>query len=181
MKLNYGCGETKLEGFINIDLEPTTKPDLICDLRKEGLPYEKNSVETIYCIHNIEHIEYHFWPHVLYEFHRVLKPQGELVLMYPEWETCAKYFLENHLGMRDFWRKTLYGRQDYPGDYHVTPVMSGNLSEHLSRSGFVDVRYKPETGDTFNTVLQCKKGFVPNKEDLLRHEIYRGSLVPVND
>ena len=34
MKLNYGCGNMKLEGFINIDIEPSVKPDITCDIRK---------------------------------------------------------------------------------------------------------------------------------------------------
>ena len=37
MKINYGCGETKLEGFVNIDIEESVEPDLVCDVRKAPL------------------------------------------------------------------------------------------------------------------------------------------------
>mgnify|MGYP001616855427 CR=1 FL=1 len=56
-KINYGCGESKLEGFINIDCEESIKPDIVCDIRTGPLPFKDNEVSVIYCIHNLEHIE----------------------------------------------------------------------------------------------------------------------------
>src|SRR5215813_9269378 len=113
MKINFGAGETKLEGYINIDLEENSKPDIICDLRKAALPFKDNEVEMVQMLHCIEHIELKYWPHVFNEFWRVLCPNGKLFLAYPEFEKCANYFLENHLGLRDLFRNTLYGRQLY--------------------------------------------------------------------
>jgi predicted SAM-dependent methyltransferase len=160
MKLNYGCGESKLEDFINVDIEKSCNPDLICDIRKESLPFKDGEIEEIWCIHNIEHIEFKYWGKVFFEFHRVLQKDGTLVLAYPEFEKCAKYFIENHLGVRDFWRMTLYGRQKYPGDYHTTPVISSHLKTYLLDNGFKDIYYTPEKGSCgeYGTILSCKRG-----------------------
>jgi len=173
MKLNIGCGETKLEGYINIDIEESIKPDLVLDVRKQNLPYEENSVERITCLHNIEHIEYkyHFW--ILQQFYKVLIPDGFLILAYPEFEKCVKNFLSNNRGLKDFWRATLYGRQLYPGDYHVTPMVTEDLIPLLKDVGFTNIKHIPEIGEEYNTFLTCNKGIKPlNQEDLLRIEVF---------
>lgn len=173
MKLNIGCGETKLDGFINIDLEESVKPDLVLDLRKQPFPYEKDSVELIQCIHNLEHIELKYWPTILSEFFRVLKPEGKLYLAYPEFEICAKNFIENHLGMREFWRATLYGRQLYPGDYHVVPMRTAEVLTYLEEAGFHEFNYGPEPRELYNTFIIAHKGkLFDTKEDVLKRELF---------
>jgi len=174
MKLNIGCGENKLEGYVNVDIEESVKPDLAIDVRKEAFPYENNSIEEIICTHNIEHIEYRFHPIILTEFHRVLTPQvGRLILAYPEFEICSKYFLSNHKGLKDFWRATLYGRQLYPGDYHVTPMLTSDLIILLTNIGFKEIKFGPEENEDYNTFLVCYKGNkARSHEDLLREEIF---------
>jgi Methyltransferase domain len=173
VKLNYGSGENKLDGCINVDCEAKTKPDLICDLTKDSLPFENDSIDTIYCIHNIEHIEQHFWPHVFTEFRRVLKIDAPLILMYPEFEVCSRYFLENYKGMRAFWRACLYGRQLYDADYHVTPMVTSEVCNHLKMSGFHNIRYAPEDQEPQYTVLKALKAAeLITKETLLRREVF---------
>lgn len=173
LNLNYGCGETKLKDYVNIDLEPTTKPDLLLDLRKEPFPYSDDTVDLIQCIHNIEHIERKFWPVILGEFYRVLKPEGALRLAYPEFEVCAKNFLENFRGQRDFWRATLYGRQLYPGDFHVVPMVTSELVGHLEYIGYHNIKSCPEPGRGYNTFLVAKKGPIPfSKEEIIKREIF---------
>jgi len=173
LKLNYGCGETKLKGFVNIDIEKKTKPDLLCDLRKKPFPYKNNSVELIQCIHNIEHIEQRYWPQVFAEFWRVLRPDGELRLAFPEFERCAKNFLENFRGQRDFWRKTLYGRQLYPGDYHIVPMVTGEVLEFLQDAGFRKIKAVPEPAEPYNTFMVAHKGSLPmNREQLIRQQVF---------
>lgn len=176
-KLNYGCGERKIEEFINIDIEPSIKPDLVCDLRKDAFPFENESIDEIWCLHNIEHIEIHYWPHIFYEFNRVLKLDSTLVLAYPEFDICVKYFLENYRGMKHFWQATLYGRQLYLGDYHVTPVQSPVLSQHLNMSGFVDIKWAPDDIAEYNSFMKAKKGIVLNRENIIRKEVFGKSLV----
>lgn len=173
MKLNYGAGETKLKGFINIDIEESTKPDLVCDIRKSFLPYENDSVDQINCIHNLEHIELSHWPKFFIEFHRVLKEDGQLYLAYPEFDICAKYFIENYRGMREFWRKCLYGRQLYPGDYHVVPMRTEEVIQWLEMFGFKDIKSCAEPAEPHNTFVGAKKGkSALTREDILRNEVH---------
>lgn len=173
IKVNYGCGETKLPGFLNVDIEPSVKPDLVCDLRTEPFPLKNESTVLIQCIHNLEHIEMVHWPKLFFEFHRVLKPEGKLYLAYPEFEKVSKNFLSNYRGMRDFWRATLYGRQLYPGDYHVAPMVTGDIIDLLQQCGFHNIKSAPEPNMEYNTFLVATRGTImDSRGDVLKREIF---------
>lgn len=173
MKLNYGSGENKLEGYINIDIEESTKPDAICDLRKEPLPYETESMDEVMCIHNLEHIERKYWAQVIFEFARVLKTGGKLCLAYPEFEVCAQNWLENKQGLRTFWERTIFGRQLYPGDYHVAAMRTVEIVEFLQSFGFKEIKHSPEPIEIHNTFLIATKGLLPiSREDVMRKELF---------
>jgi len=173
IKLNIGCGESKLDGFINIDTEKSVKPDLVFDITKGKLPFPPNSVSVIHCIHNIEHIEIRFWEHVFTDFWRVLKPKGYIILAYPEFEKCAHNFLTNKNGEKDFWRATLYGRQLYDGDYHVTPVVTKDLIKLLFKYGFDEIKAISEPDADYNSAVRAYKGKKSlTKEDILRKQIF---------
>jgi len=173
LKLNFGSGENYLPGYTNIDLEEKNKPDLVLDIRKSPLPYDNESVELINMFHCLEHIELPYWPGIFLEFHRVLILEGELRLAYPEFETCAKYFIENFHGERDFFRWTLYGMQRWPGDYHVVPMVTGDVVNALFRYGFHEVKSGPEPTEPYNTFLTARKTILPKtREDILREQIF---------
>ena len=80
LKLHLGCGPTKLEGWVNIDFDPDLNPDVVADVR--NLPYEEDSVEEIYASHLLEHFGYE--EPVLEEWHRVLKPGGNITVIVPD-------------------------------------------------------------------------------------------------
>lgn len=180
MKLNMGCGETKLDGFINIDVNESSKPDLVHDIRKKVFPYESESVDAIYAIHFIEHVERFYWDGMFQEFRRVLKSGGDLVLAYPEFEVVAKYFIENYLGQRNFWEAVLYGRQAYPGDYHVTAVTTSRVTNILRNLGFANIKTVIEDLSVggYHTFLKCEKGAMPlSKEEVTKRFIFGKTLV----
>ncbi|KKQ07245.1 MAG: hypothetical protein US19_C0051G0002 [Candidatus Daviesbacteria bacterium GW2011_GWB1_36_5] len=82
MKLNIGSGLTRIEGFTNVDRiqciddKGNKYTDIICDIEKEQLPFEDNSVSEIACYELLEHIENLIF--VMNEMWRVLKPEGIL-------------------------------------------------------------------------------------------------------
>lgn len=174
LKLNIGCGEHKLKGCVNIDREKKVKPDLILDVRKQKFPYEAESVKEIYWMHCIEHVETKYWPRIFTEFWRVLHRTGKLYLAYPEFSVCAKNLLEgNTTQPKAFWIATLYGRQLYPGDYHVTPIFTKDLIRFLFDYGFDNIKHKPEVEDPYNTFLIARKGIPsPSREEILKKEIF---------
>jgi len=55
MKVNLGSGNTKIPGFINLDIDPSVNPDILCDIQTP-LPFEDNTVDEIRAYHIFEHI-----------------------------------------------------------------------------------------------------------------------------
>jgi len=54
LKLNLGCGESHIKGFVNVDMHGS--PDVKCNLESFPWPWENDSVEAILMIHVLEHL-----------------------------------------------------------------------------------------------------------------------------
>jgi len=88
-KLHVGCGNVKLPGWLNIDVEPGA--DLVIDVR-EGLPFEENSIDFIYNEHFVEHFTYEEGEKVLREFWRCLKKEGVLRIATPDLDFLVQIY-----------------------------------------------------------------------------------------
>jgi predicted SAM-dependent methyltransferase len=56
-KLNLGCGDKILPGYVNVDVAASRcglKPDVLCDLHRLT-PFEDNTVDEILSVHVVEH------------------------------------------------------------------------------------------------------------------------------
>lgn len=82
MKLNIGCGNKAMEGYINIDKFKGVGVDKVVNI-EEGLPFEDNTFEEIYSSACLEHIRPDKWSFVLEEIYRVAKPNCILKLILP--------------------------------------------------------------------------------------------------
>ena len=82
-KLNLGCGNKKIDGFINIDIDAKYGPDLCFDA--SSIPmysrFSNNSIELIRAHHFLEHTSNP--EEIMKEWHRILKPGGVVILRMP--------------------------------------------------------------------------------------------------
>lgn len=156
MKLNLGCGLSKLEGFINIDCDPLLQPDEVRDF-SQGLSQEDDEVDAIVLYHTLEHIPKRNWNGIFGEVYRVLKPSGTFYLSFPEFSECVKRHQENYRGMRDFWEATLYGRQLTPSDFHVAICERERIKRTLVQCGFEIDYCGPEPQQDHNSLIKCHK------------------------
>jgi predicted SAM-dependent methyltransferase len=177
--LNLGCGQNKIPGTINIDVEEKVNPDVVGDFTKlKGLPYEDASVDTVYLFHVIEHIEEFKHASTLFEIWRVLKPRGTFYVSYPEFNKVAKNYLDNKEGRRDFWKATIYGRQLYKSDYHVALMDTHYFRYFLMQMGFSNIEVSEEPHYDYNTVIKCKKGeATKSHEDFIKSEVFGPGIV----
>ncbi len=81
MKLNLGCGKVLLSDCVNVDYKNLEGVDEIVDLEETPWKWEKDSVDSLYLLHFIEHVRNPLA--VLLECHRVLKPGGTLFIKVP--------------------------------------------------------------------------------------------------
>lgn len=56
MKLNLGCGNARLDGWINVDREAVLKPDQVWDLERLPWPWAESSVDEVLLKHALEHL-----------------------------------------------------------------------------------------------------------------------------
>lgn len=115
IKLNLGCNEWNIKGFINIDIDKNDKikPDLQADC--SDLPFEDNSVDEIYAGHMLEHFD--MTENVLEEWHRVLKPGGRITICIPDIERALKELREGRITLHWF-NQVVYGAADRKRQEH---------------------------------------------------------------
>jgi predicted SAM-dependent methyltransferase len=56
VRLNLGCGNQKLPGWVNVDMSAGCKPDQVVDLETIPWPWPDNSVEEVLLAHVLEHL-----------------------------------------------------------------------------------------------------------------------------
>ncbi len=56
LKLNLGCGQNLLDGYVNVDKFSTFAPDVVWDLEQTPWPFDTGSVEEIVLQHVLEHL-----------------------------------------------------------------------------------------------------------------------------
>lgn len=153
VKLNLGCGDKILPGFINVDVVTSRagkEPDVICDLR-ELTPFADGSVDEVMAIHVVEH----FWrweiESVLREWLRVLKPGGLMILECPNLLTACQELLADPVkrsrqdgeGQRSMW--VFYGDPAWkdPLMIHRWGYTPQSLAELMRDVGMMNVRQEP--------------------------------------
>lgn len=153
IKLNLGCGDKILDGYINVDIAPSRlgkRPNIICDLRSLSV-IKSDVVNEILSIHVIEH----FWRwevrDVLREWIRVLKPGGKMILECPNLISACEALLADPVlsagegveGQRSMW--VFYGDPKWhdPLMVHRWGYTPDSLSRLMKQVGLVNVRQEP--------------------------------------
>ena len=94
--LNLACGDHFLVSEIweNCDFAPQSKLVQQVDLLRK-LPYENSAFDIVYCSHFIEHIQIDKVLEFISECKRVLKPNGLIRLVLPDFENIAREYVNN--------------------------------------------------------------------------------------
>ena len=150
VRLNLGCGEKLLPGYVNVDAATRNgvQPDLISDLKALDLP--DDHAHEILAVHVIEH--FYLWEGVvvLKEWLRILQPGGQLILECPNILHAAWELLSDPVrsrpdkdGQLSMW--SLYGdpRWEDPLMCHRWGYTPDSLKALLTEVGFVDVKQEP--------------------------------------
>ncbi len=93
MKLNVGCGYKKMQGYLNVDINPQTKPDFV--MPAYDLDFPDEHFNEITAIQVIEHLGFFKTKYFLSECSRVLKKEKFLIIETPHIEKSFELFLNS--------------------------------------------------------------------------------------
>jgi predicted SAM-dependent methyltransferase len=142
IRINLGCGEICLPDYINIDLRQVAEVDVIADVRR--LPFEPSSLAEIASAHLVEHFRQHHFMSVLLPYWKsLLRPDGILRIVCPNWAAMLRHLQEGKMTLADF-KYVTFGAQDYAGDDHFSMYTPESLSEVLRQVGFEQIEVVAE-------------------------------------
>jgi SAM-dependent methyltransferase len=153
VRINLGCGDKLLPGYINVDAASSRqgiKPDVLCDIRRLNV-FKSNCADIILAVHVIEH--FYAWEAIplLQEWKRVMKPGGKIVLECPNLLSACQMILANPKQASDpgtegrFGMWPLYGDPQWqdPLMCHRWAYTPKSLQLVCQRAGFVEVQQEP--------------------------------------
>lgn len=166
LKLNIGCGNQRLEGYINIDKYPTDAADIICPSCE--LKNADNSVDEIFSSHMIEHLTGCDLHLTMLEWFRVLKSGGKLIVRCPNFELYVKEYLDGDEEYKTGWGLiNIFGWQDRgEGMLHRTGFTVARLAKSVEHYGFTIQRCEttrtrqkrgPEFRENGDIICECIK------------------------
>ncbi|MGA1871581.1 MAG: class I SAM-dependent methyltransferase [bacterium] len=134
MKLNLGCCNTLLPGFVNVDIIPAPGV-MVADLRKPW-PWQDNSVNHVHAWDIIEHLPDKIF--TMNELWRVLQPGGKVEIIVPTTEGSGAWQDPTHAS---FWnrRSFLYYEAGNPyrerfAHYYGIQAKFTVMQEHIDNS-----------------------------------------------
>jgi len=136
LKLNLGCGNKKIYGFINIDISPHVNPDILDNIIYLN-KFKTQSSDLIFASHVIEHFNYNETKQALYRWYEILKDGGILRLALPDLEKVCAHFLLHH-NLKEI-RTFLWGGQHNAYDYHKNGWDFQSLKLLLETIGFRNI------------------------------------------
>lgn len=157
--LHVGCGRQSFDALppldwknewrqVRVDIDPTVEPDLVASI-VDMAGIDDASAECIFSKHNIEHLEFHEVTQCVRAFHRVLKPEGFLILRTPDLRAIARLLLDRDPD------QTLFTAQIYGKNVPVAPLdmLYGSRQEIANGNPFMAHR----TGFTASSLGRCLK------------------------
>jgi len=94
-KLDLGCGQSKKEGFIGVDILPFDNVDIVHDLKKFPYPFEDNVVDEIWMDNVLEHIPNPI--KVVEEIYRIAKPDCKITISVPYFRSMYAFIDPTHV------------------------------------------------------------------------------------
>ena len=141
-KLNLGCNYMKLDDFINIDINPDVKPDMVLDITKLHEKFPANSVNLILISQTLEHVDEQIGMEVLNQIHYVLSPGSWIIVEVPDGGDIEEKFKNGEINEHQY--NTLKsGNTEVPYQDHHALYTKEKLENILRNIGFREIVHFP--------------------------------------
>ena len=175
IKLNLGCGDKKIHGFVNIDGRIDCNPDVVGDITNlQSIGYD-NNVDLIYACHVLEHFPFKSTTNLkktyfdlLQSWYKALKPTyGILRISVPDIEAIFKYyFLKNNKNIMKDIRTLLWGGEKHDYDLHYNGWDFQSLKNDLETVGFKFVERYDWRETEHSYVDDYSQAFLPHMDKI---------------
>ena len=115
MKLNIGCGNKKINGYIGVDKFKCLAADYICDIENEKLPFEENSITSIILDNVIEH--FYDIPKVIDELVRVSQKGTNIKIITPHFSSLSSWIDPTHIHHLSYFSFDHFEKSSNPQNY----------------------------------------------------------------
>jgi predicted SAM-dependent methyltransferase len=137
VRVNLGCGEKPLPGYVNVDARELREVDVVADVTR--LPFESGTLAEVASAHLVEHFRQHHLATVLLPYWKsLLKSGGVLRVVCPNWAAMIRRLNAGEMSLAEF-KLVTFGGQDYPGDDHFAMYTPETLTGVLREVGFSEV------------------------------------------
>ncbi len=98
-KVHLGCGDIKMDGFINVDFRTTLATDISHDCSDLSI-FPDSSLSAVFSNAFFEHLYKNDRVKCLASINKALKPEGEVVFVgFPDFEKVAQAYIEKKKGL----------------------------------------------------------------------------------
>ena len=132
-KINLGCGDDFLKGYINCD-RYNNRAEITLNMHE--LPFLDKSIDSIETHHALEHLPVEKANKAISECYRVQKHKGHLIISVPNLEKCLNLLLKK--SSKNKWNhiiKMIYCSQENEGMFHRCGFTPQILSQLLELTG----------------------------------------------
>ncbi|HIH31567.1 TPA: methyltransferase domain-containing protein [Candidatus Woesearchaeota archaeon] len=146
LKIHVGCGNSYLQGYLNIDVLEQSAADVVCDAKT--IDFKKNSVSEVLMYHFIEHIDKFEAEKMLEKIYGWLRPEGALIIECPDVVKVARLVIKNKRniveletgphGFRGFYGEPVKNMTNW--DYHKWGYSEFTLQTKLKKLNFSKVK-----------------------------------------
>ena len=124
-KLNVGCGEKPMNGYVNLDVCKFKGVDVVHNLDKFPYPFKDNTFDEIRAEQVIEHVNK--FPEVMRELCRILKPNGVLKI----WSVTAHTIWVQPFHKRAFMHNTMDFFCNYPTEHGTYDFKAVRVKKYI--------------------------------------------------
>jgi predicted SAM-dependent methyltransferase len=101
--INLGSGHWKLKGWVNVDIDHGSRPDVLADLSSD-LPFRNACADFMHTEDFIDQLDLDGAAAFLRECHRILKPGGVLRVLTPNVEKLCRMYINEPQALKALWR-----------------------------------------------------------------------------
>ncbi|HKJ17432.1 MAG TPA: methyltransferase domain-containing protein [Xanthomonadales bacterium] len=103
ININLGSGHWKFDGWVNVDIDIDSQPDVLADL-STGLPFQDGVADFMHTEDFIDQLELEGAQAFLRECHRILKPGGVIRVLTPDVDQLCRMYINEPEALKTLWR-----------------------------------------------------------------------------